>query len=132
MLVDFSLEDAALNAHKACASVALRPGAGTFTSIRSSSSNCASVYGVLASEAAMRKAARNSVLSSSFSCVLVQRPALLSRGYGAGWDVILPTPWAAVLWNALTFSGTTAVRCLWGPHVFARVMSWPLSIVDWE
>ena len=49
-------------------------------------------------------------LVASFSCILLQRPPLLSQGFAAGWDVVLPAAWAPTMWLALVHGGATAVR----------------------
>lgn len=53
-----------------------------------------------------------SPLSSSFPCMLIQQPGLLGRGFGSGWDVILPARWAMPVWKALVFAGAVVVRVL--------------------
>ncbi len=57
---------------------------------------------------------------STLPCLLLRQPPLLAqRDLGAGWDVVVPAPWAATVWNALVLAAVSAVRTDRQTDVFA-------------
>ncbi|GAM19626.1 hypothetical protein SAMD00019534_028010 [Acytostelium subglobosum LB1] len=43
------------------------------------------------------------------SILLIQRDGGLTRGYGSGWDIILPKAWAMAFWLPLIYAGAWAI-----------------------
>ncbi|KAA8497265.1 Ribonucleases P/MRP protein subunit POP1 [Porphyridium purpureum] len=47
--------------------------------------------------------------SNSVQVLLLARESMLSRGFGSGWDIILPAQWAMPFWLAFIYAGARAV-----------------------
>ncbi|KYQ92368.1 RNase P protein subunit [Tieghemostelium lacteum] len=52
---------------------------------------------------------RESCKYSSPTVMLIQRDGALTRGYGSGWDIIIPSGWGMQFWLGLIYSGCWAI-----------------------
>lgn len=41
--------------------------------------------------------------------LLIQHPGGLSRGYGSGWDLVLPKNWGMAFWMSCIYAGAKVI-----------------------